>query len=58
LNDQDIKALESELTDPRFDTPYWKEQINLMLKIGKKAEQQAFAGRGWIMLRISICRRG
>jgi len=58
LNDQDIKALESELTDPRFDTPYWKEQINLMLKIGKKAEQQAFAGKGWIMLRISICRRG
>jgi len=57
LNDQDIKALESELTDPRFDTPYWKEQINLMLKIGKKAEQQAFAGRGWIMLRISICRK-
>ncbi len=39
-------ALESELTDPRFDTPYWKYQINLMLKIGKKAEQQAFAGKG------------
>jgi len=35
-----------ELTDPRFETDYWKEQINLMLKIGKKAEQQAFAGKG------------
>jgi len=46
LNDQDIKALQSELTDPRFETDYWKEQINLMLKIGKKAEQQAFAGKG------------
>jgi len=46
LNDQDIKALQSELTDPRFETEYWKEQINLMLKIGKKAEQQAFAGKG------------
>jgi DNA topoisomerase-6 subunit A len=46
LNDQDIKALQSELTDPRFDTDYWKEQINLMLKIGKKSEQQAFAGKG------------
>lgn len=46
LNEQDIKALESELTDPRFDTPYWKEQINLQLKLGKKAEQQAFAGKG------------
>ena len=33
LNDQNIKALESELTYPRFDTPYWKDQINLMLNI-------------------------
>jgi DNA topoisomerase-6 subunit A len=46
LNDQDIKALESELSDPRFDTTYWNDQIKLMLKIGKKAEQQAFAGKG------------
>ncbi|MDW7727540.1 MAG: DNA topoisomerase IV subunit A [Candidatus Methanoperedens sp.] len=46
LNDQDIGALKSELTDPRFDTPYWKEQINLQLKLKKKAEQQAFAGKG------------
>jgi len=46
LNDQDIRALESELTDPRFDTDYWKEQIKLQLKIKKKAEQQAFAGKG------------
>lgn len=46
LNDQDISALKSELTDPRFDTPYWKEQINLQLKLKKKAEQQAFAGKG------------
>jgi DNA topoisomerase-6 subunit A len=46
LNDQDIKALESELTDPRFGTDYWKDQIDLMLRIGKKAEQQAFAGKG------------
>jgi DNA topoisomerase-6 subunit A len=46
LNDQDIAALKSELSDPRFDTPYWKEQINLQLKLKKKAEQQAFAGKG------------
>lgn len=46
LTDQDIQALRSELTDPRFDTPYWKEQIGLQLEIGKKAEQQAFAGKG------------
>ena len=46
LNEQDIKALQSELTDPRFDTDYWKEQINMMLKLGKKSEQQAFAGKG------------
>lgn len=46
LTDQDVQALRSELEDPRFDTPYWKEQIKLQLEIGKKAEQQAFAGKG------------
>jgi len=46
LTDQDMKALHNELTDPRFDTDYWKNQINLQIELGKKAEQQAFAGKG------------
>ncbi|WNY28531.1 DNA topoisomerase 6 subunit A [Methanimicrococcus stummii] len=46
LSEQDIAALRSELSDPRFASGYWKEQINLQLEIGKKAEQQAFAGKG------------
>ncbi|MHC1624407.1 MAG: DNA topoisomerase IV subunit A, partial [Methermicoccaceae archaeon] len=46
LSDKDIKALKSELSDPRFESDYWKEQLNYQLKIGKKAEQQAFAGKG------------
>lgn len=46
LTDQDVKALKSELTDPRFDTEYWHRQIELQLDINKKAEQQAFAGKG------------
>jgi|GEM_PF-10988 len=46
LSEQDIAALRSELSDPRFESEYWKQQINLQLKIGKKAEQQAFAGKG------------
>ena len=46
LNDNDVNALESELTDPRFDTEYWHEQIELQLDIGKKAEQQALASQG------------
>ncbi|WNY25099.1 DNA topoisomerase 6 subunit A [Methanolapillus millepedarum] len=46
LTEQDIAALRSELTDPRFESKYWKEQINLQLEINKKAEQQAFAGKG------------
>ena len=46
LTEQDIKALRSELSDPRFDSEYWKTQIKLQLDIGKKAEQQAFAGKG------------
>ena len=40
----DLRALRSELTDPRFETDYWKEQIKLQIKLMKKAEQQAFAG--------------
>jgi DNA topoisomerase-6 subunit A len=46
LGDSDVNALESELEDPRFMTDYWKEQIELQLDIGKKAEQQALASRG------------
>lgn len=46
LSDSDENALESELTDPRFQTDYWKEQIETQLDIGKKAEQQSLASRG------------
>ena len=46
LADSDVNALESELEDPRFQTSYWEEQIELQLDIGKKAEQQALAARG------------
>ncbi|MGQ4555070.1 DNA topoisomerase IV subunit A [Halobellus sp. GM3] len=46
LADSDINALESELEDPRFETDYWTEQIELQLDIEKKAEQQALAARG------------
>ena len=46
LADSDINALESELEDPRFETDYWTEQIELQLDIGKKAEQQSLAARG------------
>jgi len=46
LADSDINALESELTDPRFQTDYWEEQIELQLDIAKKAEQQSLAANG------------
>jgi DNA topoisomerase-6 subunit A len=46
LSDQDMHALQSELTDPRFATDFWKEEINLQLELKKKSEQQAFASRG------------
>ncbi|WP_423751551.1 DNA topoisomerase IV subunit A [Salinirarus marinus] len=46
LAESDVNALESELSDPRFQTDYWEEQIELQLDIGKKAEQQALASRG------------
>ena len=46
LSDQDMHALRSELSDPRFDTEYWKKQIQLQIDLKRKAEQQAFAGKG------------
>jgi DNA topoisomerase VI subunit A len=46
LSDQDVRALQSELTDPRFATDFWKEEINIQLELKKKSEQQAFASRG------------
>jgi len=46
LTDRDLHALRSELADPRFNNQYWKEQIKLQIDLKKKAEQQAFAGKG------------
>jgi DNA topoisomerase-6 subunit A len=46
LSDQDIRALQAELTDPRFKTAEWRAEIELMLKRGKKAEQQSLAKYG------------
>jgi DNA topoisomerase-6 subunit A len=46
LADSDVNALESELEDPRFQTEFWEEQIELQLDIEKKSEQQALAARG------------
>jgi DNA topoisomerase-6 subunit A len=46
LNDKDIAALNAELTDPRFNDIFWKNEINLMLENGKKAEQQSLAKYG------------
>ena len=46
LSDSDINALESELDDPRYQTDFWEEQIELQLDIGKKSEQQSLASRG------------
>ena len=46
LTDQDVKALQAELTDPRFGTAEWRAEIDLMLKNGKKAEQQSLAKYG------------
>ena len=46
LTDQDIRALQAERTDPRFGTAEWRAEIDLMLKNGRKAEQQSLAKYG------------
>ncbi len=46
LTKEDIHALKSELSDPRFQESFWKNEIKLQLSIGKKSEQQALAKYG------------
>ena len=46
LTREDINALKSELTDPRFQDSFWKNEIKLQLSLGKKSEQQALAKYG------------
>lgn len=46
LSDQDIGALRSELTDPRFADEWWVGEIQSMLDMKKKSEQQALAKYG------------
>jgi len=46
LSEQDVKALEAELTDPRFADEWWKGEIELQLSLNKKSEQQALAKYG------------
>jgi DNA topoisomerase-6 subunit A len=46
LSDSDVNALESELEDPRYQTDFWEEQIELQLEMEKKSEQQSLASRG------------
>ncbi|MEZ3142890.1 DNA topoisomerase IV subunit A [Halobaculum sp. MBLA0143] len=46
LSDSDVNALESELEDPRFQTEFWEEQIQLQLDLERKAEQQSLASQG------------
>jgi DNA topoisomerase-6 subunit A len=46
LTKEDIHALKSELSDPRFQDQFWKEEIKLQLNRGHKSEQQALAKYG------------
>ncbi len=46
LSPQDVKALKDILNDPRFGDSFWKDEVELMIDIGKKAEQQALAKYG------------
>lgn len=46
LSDQDIGALNAELSDPRFKDEFWVSEIQAMLDMKKKSEQQALAKYG------------
>ena len=46
LSDKDIGALNAELSDPRFKDEFWVTEIQAMLEMKKKSEQQALAKYG------------
>jgi DNA topoisomerase-6 subunit A len=46
LSKKDVEALNAELSDPRFADGWWQDQINMMLEINMKAEQQSLAKYG------------
>ena len=46
LSSKDVEALKAELSDPRFADGWWQEQIQMMLSLDKKAEQQSLAKYG------------
>ena len=46
LSDKDIGALNAELSDPRFKDEFWVSEIQAMLEMKKKSEQQALAKYG------------
>jgi DNA topoisomerase-6 subunit A len=46
LTDRDIHALNSILDDPRFESEFWKSEVNLQLQLKKKSEQQSLAKYG------------
>ncbi len=46
LSDQDFGALNAELSDPRFGDEFWVNEIQAMLEMKKKSEQQALAKYG------------
>ncbi len=43
LTEADRKRIEELKRDPRYDTEFWQRELDLLARLGKKAEQQAFA---------------
>lgn len=46
LRNTDIKRLKQLLEDPRYSDDFWQKEIDKMLSLNKKAEQQAFSKYG------------
>ena len=46
LTEQDLKRLKEIKEDPRYDDELWQREIDIFLKMGKKAELEAFSAHG------------
>jgi DNA topoisomerase-6 subunit A len=46
LDEVDMKRLSELQRDPRYVDPLWRREIKTFMKIGRKAEQEAFSRYG------------
>lgn len=46
MSERDLKRLKELQRDPRYQDPFWQEEINAFIKLQRKAELESFSAQG------------